>query len=82
MTINIVALVGEDPKDIMLIDLEADPSEQHDVSSQHPDVVKRLKTIYEKTLAQVPDFERPQRFKQLRRIKGGDLNYDNWPTSK
>ena len=54
MTINIVALVGEDPKDIMLFDLEADPSEQHDVSSQHPDVVKRLKTIYEKTVAAQP----------------------------
>ena len=54
MTINIVALVGEDPKDIMLFDLETDPAEQHDVSSQYPDVVKRLKTIYEKTVAAQP----------------------------
>jgi len=68
---------GDGPKDIMLFDLEADPAEQNDVSSQHPDVVKRLKTIYEKTVAQVPTFERPKRFKQLRRIKGGDLKYDN-----
>ena len=77
MTINIVALVGEDPKDIMLFDLETDPAEQNDISKQHPEVVKRLKTIYEKTVVQVPDFERPKRFKQLRRIKGGDLNYGN-----
>jgi len=54
LTINIVALVGEDPKDIMLFDLETDPAEQHDVSSQYPDVVKRLKTIYEKTVAAQP----------------------------
>jgi len=25
----------------------------------------------------VPKFEPPKRFKQLRRIKGGDLNYDD-----
>jgi len=61
----------------MLFDLETDPAEQHDVSKQHPEVVKRLKTIYEKTVAQVPTFERPKRFKQLRRIKGGDFNYGN-----
>ena len=68
---------GDGPKNIMLFDLETDPAEQHDISSQHPNVVKRLKNIYDKTLTQVPDFERPKRFKQLRRIKGGDLKYDN-----
>jgi len=68
---------GDRSKNIMLFDLEADPAEQHDVSKRYPDVVKRLKTIYEKALAEVPAFERPERFKQLRHIKGGDLNYDN-----
>jgi len=68
---------GDGPKNIMLFDLETDPAEQHDVSSQHPDVVKRLKTIYEKTVTQVPTFEQPKRFKQLRHIKGGDLKYGN-----
>jgi uncharacterized sulfatase len=68
---------GDGPKNIMLFDLETDPAEQHDVSKKFPEVVKRLKTIYEKTVAQVPTFERPKRFKQLRRIKGGDFNYGN-----
>ncbi|NQT01253.1 MAG: sulfatase [Planctomycetes bacterium] len=68
---------GDKAKNIMLFDLEADPAEQHDVSKKHPDVVKRIKAIYEKTLAEVPDFEQPKRFKQLRRLKGGELKYDN-----
>jgi len=68
---------GDEPKNMMLFDIEADPAEQHDLSKQNPDVVERLKAIYDKTLAQVPKFEPPKRFKQLRRIKGGDLNYDD-----
>ena len=67
---------GDKAKNIMLFDLEADPAEQHDVSKKHPDVAKRIKAIYEKTLAEVPDFEQPKRFKQLRRLKGGELKYD------
>ena len=66
---------GDGPRNMMLFDIEADPSEQHDLSKKHPDVVKRLKAIYDKTLAQVPDFKRPKRFKKLRRITGGDLSY-------
>ena len=66
---------GDGPKNMMLFDLEDDPAEQRDLSKQHPDVVKRLKAIYEKTFAQVPDFTRPKRFKQLKRIKGGDFSY-------
>ncbi|MFH1616942.1 MAG: hypothetical protein ABIG61_17890 [Planctomycetota bacterium] len=68
---------GDKAKIFMLFDLESDPAEQHDVSKKHPDVVERIKAIYEKTLAEVPDFEQPKRFKQLKRLKGGDLNYDN-----
>ncbi|MHC4560451.1 MAG: hypothetical protein ACYS80_24465 [Planctomycetota bacterium] len=60
---------------MMLFDIEADPAEQNDLSRQHPDIVERLKAIYDKTFAQIPDFKRPQRFKGLRRIKGGDLRY-------
>ena len=66
---------GDGPKSMMLFDIEADPAEQHDLSKQHPDVVKRLKAIYDKTFAQVPDFKQPKRFKQLRRITGGSLDY-------
>ena len=68
---------GDKAKSLMLFDLEADPAEQHDVSKNYPDVVKRIKAIYEKTLVEMPDFERPKRFKQLRRLKGGELKYDN-----
>jgi arylsulfatase A-like enzyme len=68
---------GDGPKNMMLFDIEADPAEQHDLSKHHPDVVNRLKAIYDKTFAEVPEFKPPKRFKELRRIKGGDLNYDD-----
>ena len=71
------AIGGDGPRDMMLFDIDADPAERHDLSKQHPDVVKRLKALYDKTIAQVPKFKRPQRFKQLQRIKGGDLSYGN-----
>ncbi|MHC4511285.1 MAG: hypothetical protein ACYTAO_20440, partial [Planctomycetota bacterium] len=68
---------GDGPKNMMLFDIEADPAEQHDLSRQHPEVVKRLRAIYDKTLADVPEFKPPARFEQLRRITGGDLRYGN-----
>jgi arylsulfatase A-like enzyme len=68
---------GDEPKNMMLFDIEADPAELRDVSKQHPEVVKRLKALYDKTLAQVPKFKQPKRFDGLRRIRGGSLSYDN-----
>lgn len=68
---------GDGPRNMMLFDIEADPAEQHDLSKQNPDVVERLKAIYERTLAEVPDFKPPNRFNELRRIKGGDFRYGN-----
>ncbi len=38
---------GDAPRPMQLFDLEADPAEQHDVTSQHPDVVARLKKTYD-----------------------------------
>ncbi len=67
---------GDGPRSMMLFDIEADPAEQRDVSKQNPDVVKRLKAIYDKMAAEVPEFKRPAQFGQLRRITGGDLRYD------
>lgn len=64
---------GDKPKNMMLFDLESDPSEQHDLSAKHPDVVNRLKGAFDKTLAQVPEFKQPRRFKQLKRLTGGAL---------
>ena len=66
---------GDEPRNMMLFDIESDPAEQHDVSKENPDVVKRLRAIYDKVAAEVPDFKRPARFEQLRRITGGDLRY-------
>jgi arylsulfatase A-like enzyme len=68
---------GDGPRNMMLFDLEADPAEQHDLSKQHPDVVERLKAVYDETFAQVPKFKQPKRFEGLRRLKGGDLDYGN-----
>ena len=68
---------GDKPKDMMLFDLENDPAEEHDLSAKHPDVVKRLKAAFDKTLAQVPEFKRPKRFNRLKRPTGGRLE-DAW----
>lgn len=68
---------GDPPKSMMLFDIENDPAEQHDVAAQHPDVVKRLKAMFDKLDAQVPHFEPVQpKWKGIRDIKGGDLKYE------
>lgn len=69
---------GDEPKTMMLFDIEKDPSEQHDVSADHPDVVQRLKALFDRTLAEVPKFERPSQFEALRRVRGGRLKYDEF----
>jgi hypothetical protein len=61
---------------MMLFDIASDPAEQKDVSGEHPDVVRRLKALFDQTIAEVPKFESPRQFKGLRRIKGGALNYE------
>jgi len=38
---------GDAPRPMQLFDLDADPGEQRDVSTQHPDVVARLKRQFE-----------------------------------
>jgi len=38
---------GDDPKPMMLFDLENDPGEQSDVAKEHPEVLKRLQDIYD-----------------------------------
>lgn len=61
-------LTGDQPEAMMLFDLKNDPGEQHNVASQHPEVVARLKQLYETMQTQVPasirNFNpRPQRKK-------------------
>ncbi len=81
---------GDPSKAMMLFDLEADRGEQHDIASEHPEVVKKLMTMFEKTRAEVPTlppvksdylFVRPEkgRPRTLMRLIGGDLRYDRIP---
>lgn len=46
-------LTGDETKAMSLFDLENDPSEQHDIASQNPDVVKRLAALYDEMQKQV-----------------------------
>lgn len=48
-------LDGDAPRAMMLFDLETDPAERRDVAAAHPDVVKRLKSDWERMSAQIPD---------------------------
>ena len=43
---------GEPGKNMMLFDLEADPSEQHDVSADNPAVAKRMKKLFDELTAE------------------------------
>jgi uncharacterized sulfatase len=81
---------GDPSKSMMLFDLDADRGEQHDVASEHPEVVKELMAMFEKTRAEVPKlppsksdylFTRPEkgRPRTLMRLIGGELRYDRIP---
>jgi hypothetical protein len=51
---------GDAGRPMMLFDLEADPAERHDVAARHPDVVTRLKAMFDEHEKQVPaDPQRP-----------------------
>ena len=69
-------LTGDARKDMMLFDLEADPSEQRDVADSHPDVAKRLKMLFDEYEAD--ELSRPEAgFSGLQRVRGGQLRYDS-----
>jgi uncharacterized sulfatase len=38
---------GDPPRAMQLFDLQSDPGEQHEVAAQHPDVVSRLKRLFD-----------------------------------
>ncbi len=83
---------GDDPKGMMLFDLDADRGEQHDLANKHPDVVNRLLAAFEKVKSEVPEFpdaESGYLFKTsgrgratLMRLIGGELRYDRIPRSQ
>jgi uncharacterized sulfatase len=69
---------GPAPKAMMLFDMHADPSEQRDVASEHPQVVAKLKAMYDKIVVDVPDsypVDEPT-LPHLLRLEGGELRYD------
>lgn len=74
-------LTGDAGKPLMLFDLEADPSEQHDVADANPEVVKRLKALFDKLDVQAPKTGPPERHGAggIRRLTGGELRYDREP---
>ena len=53
-------LTGDETKAMSLFNLEVDPAEQHDVADQHPEVVARLKALYDAMNKQVQLAERNQ----------------------
>ena len=74
---------GDAGRPMMLFDLEADPGEQRDVAAANPDVVRRLKAMFDAVDKQVPKIPpRPLGHAAkggLRRLKGGELRYDIEP---
>ncbi len=67
---------GDPPRAMMLFDIASDPAEQNDVSDDYPDVVNRLKALFDRMAGEVPEFSRPRQFNGLRRLKGGTLDYE------
>lgn len=47
-------LTGDETQAMSLFDLEKDPAEQHDIAAIHPEVVAKLKKLYDEMNAQVP----------------------------
>jgi len=45
---------GDEAKPLQLFDLQNDPGEQHDVATQHPEIVKRLQAAYDAMNRDVP----------------------------
>jgi arylsulfatase A-like enzyme len=58
-------MTGDETKAMSLYDLEKDPAEQHDVAAANPEVVERLKAMFDKMNAQVPAHtDKPKRNKK------------------
>ncbi|MBS1835951.1 MAG: sulfatase [Acidobacteria bacterium] len=72
---------GDAPKPMMLFDMVNDPGEQYDVAAKHPEVVARLKAVFDKMNAEVPVINRPERHGAggVQRLTGGSLRYDQLP---
>ncbi|MBI1355647.1 MAG: sulfatase-like hydrolase/transferase [Acidobacteria bacterium] len=68
---------GPEPKPLMLFDMESDKGEQADVAAEHPEVVARLKDLFETLDAEAPAaVQNPSPRPDILRLKGGELRYD------
>ena len=68
---------GPAPRPLMLFDVEADRGEQRDVAAQRPEIVARLRKIFEAMDAQTPDsYPNAPRAPEILWIQGGELRYD------
>ncbi len=80
---------GMKPSPMMLFDMETDSSEQANLAAKHPEVVARLKALFDKTEADMKDIPVPedeylfgkenQKKGVLMRVIGGELRYDHIP---
>jgi uncharacterized sulfatase len=73
---------GDPASEMMLFDMEVDRGEQHDVAAKHPEVVARLKKMFDQVNADVKPVEPrrpPAGPRGIRRLKGGSLQYDMEP---
>ena len=83
---------GVEPSAMMLFDVRNDPGEQVDLADKNPRVVKRLKGLFDRMKAQIPDLptaeteylftEESQKSGKLMRLIGGELRYDKIPNSQ
>jgi len=86
-------VTGDAPRPMMLFDIASDSGEQTDVAQQHPDVVARLRALFDAAAREVPDFPAPPsdylfrtppsgQPRPLMRLIGGELRYDRVPKSQ
>jgi arylsulfatase A-like enzyme len=76
-------LTGDTAQSLMLFDLESDRAEQRNVAAANPEVVQRLKALFDKFDAQVPKSSLEERHGSggIRRLTGGELRYDREPAA-
>ncbi len=81
-------LTGDEPRAMMLFNLDTDRGEQHDVAQEHPEIVARLLAQFNAVKDSMPQWPDPpvdyllkptKGPRTLMRLKGGDLNYDRLP---
>lgn len=76
---------GDEAAPMMLFDLASDPGEQRNVAAQNSEVVERLKKLFDKMNAEVPEIVREERHGGggVQRLTGGPpgaaLDYDRKP---